>query len=66
MFDKMVLIKVFRNELILTVSQTVCSGLSVGDIIIRHANVGTNNTDILFTLELQDFAFNCDIDYSYD
>ena len=34
----------FRNELILTVSQTVCSGLFVGNIIIRHANVGTNNT----------------------
>jgi len=58
--------KFLFKDLLFTASQTTCSGLSIGNIIVRHANVGTSNTEIIFTLELVDLAFNCDVDWSYD
>jgi len=56
----------FFADFYFTAKRTVCTDLSLQNLILRHSNVDTFGTQIRFELELQGLAFDCEIEWDYD
>jgi hypothetical protein len=56
----------FFTDFYFTAKRTVCTDLSLQNLILRHSNVDTFGTQIRFELELQGLAFDCEIEWDYD